>query len=72
MPNHEFQRSNVMRRLLLAVTAFSFLVGAPAAFASQCRDAQGKFMKCPAKSTVHCRDNSGKFVKCSAPGAKPA
>ena len=40
------------------------------AHAAQCRDASGKFVKCP--PVVHCRNAAGKFVKCSAPGAKPA
>ena len=39
-----------------------------------CRDAKGKFIKCPeAKPKVQrCRDAKGKFAKCGSPGAKPA
>jgi hypothetical protein len=60
-----------MGRLLAAALILGAILVAPTAYAAQCRDTQGKFMKCPAKP-VHCRDNAGKFVKCSAPGAKPA
>ncbi|QMW24736.1 hypothetical protein H3309_15820 [Sandaracinobacteroides saxicola] len=51
------------------------LLGAPVAVqAKQCRDANGKFIKCadaaPAKGTK-CKDEKGKFAKCGTPGAKP-
>jgi hypothetical protein len=41
--------------------------GGGIASAKQCRDAHGKFMKCPAMAPApkHCRDAKGKFVKCS-------
>jgi len=41
--------------------------GGGIASAKQCRDAQGKFTKCPttAPAPKHCRDAKGKFVKCS-------
>ncbi|MCK5909317.1 MAG: hypothetical protein KAG62_05150 [Caulobacter sp.] len=44
--------------------------------AAPCRDAKGKFIKCPppaaapAKPTK-CKDAKGKFAKCGTPGAKP-
>lgn len=44
-------------------------LGAGAASAKQCRDASGKFMKCPPATTASatkCRDAKGKFKKCSA------
>jgi len=41
------------------------------AYAAQCRDASGKFVKCP-KPPVHCRNDTGKYVKCGTPGARPA
>lgn len=59
-----------MRLLMISALMFSALVAMPAAQAAQCRDAQGKFVKCQTKP-VHCRDSSGKFVKCSAAGAVP-
>jgi hypothetical protein len=42
-----------------------------------CKDASGKFAKCPvpaaAAKPVHCKDASGKFTKCAASAAaKPA
>jgi hypothetical protein len=50
---------------LLAISGFSGGI----ASAKQCRDAHGKFVKCPAPMTAspkHCRDAKGKFIKCSA------
>lgn len=65
-----------MRNLLIALSAVAFVAGSvPAAAATQCRDAKGKFIKCakkaPAKPT-RCKDAKGKFAKCGTPGAKPA
>lgn len=62
----------MLKALVLSVA----LVGlaAPAAAAS-CRDAKGKFVKCPAKAPakpLRCKDTKGKFAKCGTPGAKPA
>jgi hypothetical protein len=39
-----------------------------------CKDAKGKFVKCPppAAASSRCKDAKGKFVKCGTPGAKPA
>ena len=38
-----------------------------------CRDAKGKFIKCPATTAAkRCRDAKGHFAKCGTPGAKPA
>ena len=54
--------------LALALSAF----GSGDAFAKQCRDAKGKFMKCPPVASNHCRDiKTKKFAKCSAPGTEP-
>ena len=40
------------------------------AFAAPCKDAKGKFTKCPAPVARQvCKDAKGKFAKCSAPGA---
>ena len=63
-----------MRPLALAAAALSLAVAGNALAAGPCKDAKGKFMKCPpaAKPTpTRCRMN-GKFVKCGTPGAKPA
>jgi hypothetical protein len=56
-----------MTRLLLALGALS-LVGSAPALAAPCKDAHGKFVKCPAiaaKPKV-CRNAAGHFVKCPA------
>lgn len=47
---------------------------ASSASAAPCRDAKGKFIKCPkpASTTPRCRGAKGRFVKCGTPGAKPA
>ena len=66
-----------MRRSLAAAALLAFTLGAMgpgSAFAAPCKDAKGKFTKCPpaaAKKAVKCKDAKGKFAKCSAPGAKP-
>jgi len=59
-----------MHRLIGAAlaVAFSFALSG-AADAKQCRDAHGKFMKCPpammtAAPKKPCRDAKGKFIKC--------
>lgn len=44
--------------------------------AAPCKDAKGKFIKCPVAASapaagVRCKDVKGKFAKCSAPGAVP-
>jgi len=60
-----------MRMILLALVALA--LSTSSGFAAQCRDHNGKFMKCPPAihKPVHCRDHSGKFAKCGAPGAHP-
>jgi hypothetical protein len=64
-----------MTRLILSVTAaLPLLSGAASpAFAAPCKDAKGRFVKCPEakKAPVRCKDAKGKFAKCGAPGAKP-
>jgi hypothetical protein len=55
-----------LSRLLssLAVLAFVASVGGGFADAKPCRDAHGKFMKCPVVHAKRCRDKHGKFTKC--------
>ena len=57
----------------LVATAFACILlsglGGGVASAKQCRDAHGKFMKCPAPMSApmtRCRDAKGKFMKCPA------
>lgn len=63
-----------MRTILIASAAL--LLGAvPVSAAGPCKDAKGKFIKCPpaaAKPAGRCKDGKGKFVKCGTPGAVPA
>jgi len=43
--------------------------------AAPCKDAKGKFVKCPpvaAAPAARCRTAKGAFAKCGTPGAKPA
>jgi hypothetical protein len=62
-----------MRSLIVAAFALS-LMSAPA-FAAPCKDAKGKFIKCPAPAAAmskqRCKDAKGKFAKCGLPGTKP-
>lgn len=61
-----------MQRLLTSVTAFMFIaaLGGGAASAKSCRDASGKFVKCPttmaSPKPKQCRDAKGKFTKCNS------
>lgn len=63
-----------MRTLALAAFAASALL-AGSAVAAPCKDAKGRFTKCPtpaaAKASARCKDDKGKFAKCGSPGAKP-
>ena len=65
-----------MRKLIIALSAFGLVAGSvPTIAAAPCRDAKGKFIKCPTKkpaAPARCRDAKGKFAKCGTKGAKPA
>ena len=53
-----------MKRLVLALCALGMLAGStPSIAAPQCRDKNGKFIKCPAKPK-QCRDAKGHYTKC--------
>ena len=60
-----------LARLLAAAAGLTLLAATPT-LAAPCKDAKGKFIKCPpAKPAVtRCKAN-GKFAKCGTPGAKP-
>jgi hypothetical protein len=63
-----------MRKLILALTALTLVAGSAPSIAAPCRDAKGKFVKCPTKAPAkptRCRDAKGKFAKCGTKGAKP-
>ena len=53
-----------MKKLVFALTALSLLAGSAASLAAQCRDKNGKFIKCPAKPKT-CRDAKGHYAKCT-------
>ena len=61
----------MIRPLLLAAATLSLVVGTPA-LAAPCKDAKGKFVKCPPAKPVAQRCKlGGKFARCGTPGAKP-
>jgi hypothetical protein len=59
-----------MNRLTIAMAAAMALAATPmVAQAAPCKDARGKFVKCPpaphkAAPRKVCKDHKGKFVKC--------
>ncbi len=66
-----------MRLITRSTTAMlvAFAIAGPALAAAPCKDAKGKFMKCPppaAAPASKCRNAKGAFAKCGTPGAKPA
>ncbi|MGN6277698.1 MAG: hypothetical protein ACTHM8_03120 [Sphingomonas sp.] len=65
----------MIRSIAIAVAALSLAAVPSYAAGTQCRDAHGKFIKCPPKAPptkpVRCKDAKGKFAKCGTPGAKP-
>lgn len=72
-PGHPAGGMLMFKGLILA-TAMLSLAATPA-FAAPCRDAKGKFVKCPDKAPakpMRCKDAKGKFAKCGTAGAKPA
>ena len=57
-----------MKKIVFALTALSLLAGSAPSLAAPCKDAKGKFVKCPvakvaAKPKV-CRNAQGHFAKC--------
>jgi len=57
-----------MTKALLALGALS-LIGSAPALAAPCKDAHGKFVKCPTKLAAKpkmCRNAAGHFMKCPA------
>jgi len=63
-----------MRNILAAALSVGLLVSATPSIAAPCKDAKGKFTKCPSSAPVkatRCKAANGKFAKCGTPGAKP-
>jgi len=53
--------------LLASAPAMSFTGSGSISAPKSCRDAKGKFIKCPAAAPAkpkQCRDAKGKFIKC--------
>ena len=56
-----------MHRFAAAIAAMALIAaGASPALAAPCKDAKGKFIKCPPPppAKVACKDAKGKFIKC--------
>jgi len=55
-----------MMRFLSPAMAAAMLLAAPAVQAAPCKDAKGKFIKCPPPPPIKqvCKDAKGKFAKC--------
>jgi hypothetical protein len=63
-----------MRKLMFAAVALTLAAGAAPSIAAPCKDAKGRFVKCPDKAPAkgtRCKSANGKFAKCGSPGAKP-
>ena len=66
-----------MRRLVLVAALVSLAAAGDALAAAPCKDAKGKFIKCPppvpaaSAKPIRCKDGKGKFAKCGTPGAIP-
>ena len=55
-----------MKKIAFALTALSLLAGSAPSLAAACKDAKGKFIKCPAPKPAVCRNAQGHFIKCPA------
>ena len=62
----ESRKEEVMKKLVLALSALGLLAGSTPSLAAPCKDAKGKFMKCPKLTAKHkvCRNAKGHFAKC--------
>lgn len=62
----------MIRPILSPMLALGVLAASPT-LAAPCKDAKGKFTKCPEKPApaAKCKDAKGQFAKCGTPGAKP-
>jgi hypothetical protein len=67
----------MIKSFSVAIAALAMLgaVAPSMAASGPCRDAKGKFVKCPEKAApakaAKCKDAKGKFAKCGTPGTKP-
>jgi hypothetical protein len=71
------QETIMLKHIITAAMSLALIAGTAApAIAAPCRDAKGKFVKCPPKpapkaTPMKCRNAKGQFAKCGTPGAKP-
>ncbi len=63
----------MLKVVIIAVASIALVAGSAPALAAPCKDAKGKFTRCPPKTQkpVRCKDAKGKFAKCGTAGAKP-
>lgn len=55
---------------IISTAAVILAFSAATAVAAPCKDAKGKFTKCPTPAAKQvCKDAKGKFAKCGSPGA---
>jgi hypothetical protein len=63
-----------MRKIVATALSLGLLTVSVPVIAAPCKDAKGKFTKCPPSQPVkatRCKAANGKFAKCGTPGAKP-
>lgn len=62
-----------MRGLLFVAASIALVASSAPSFAAPCKDAKGKFTKCPPKieKPIRCKNSKGQFAKCGTTGAKP-
>ncbi len=69
---------NMFKSIIGKLTIAALTIGFSTSLAAApCKDAKGKFIKCPPPVSApakpkRCRDAKGHFAKCGTPGAKPA
>ena len=68
----------MLKNIIAAAMSLALVAGTavPAVATAPCRDAKGKFVKCPPKpapkaAATKGRNAKGQFAKCGTPGAKP-
>ena len=56
-----------MKKFVLALSALGLVAGSAPALAAPCKDAKGKFVKCPTAHAAKpklCRNAKGHFARC--------
>ncbi len=61
-----------MNRIASVFLALTLVAGVVAPIAAApCKDAKGRFIKCPPPKPVGCKDAKGRFIKCPPAKAVP-